>query len=79
MPSVGADALVNIKDHANDLNKFALNGSVEMKLNYNLNSKWQLGTQLYSRSNITSLYKKKTGINELPYAFGMRWGIGFKF
>lgn len=79
MPNANSSDIIQLKEMKNQINRFGSSVSVNMKMHYNLTSHWQLGSDIYLKSNINSIYKKQTGITELPYSFGLRWGIGYKF
>lgn len=79
MPNASSTEIVELKKDLQTLNRIGSAISANMKFHYFLTPHWQLGTDIYLKSNITSVYRKSTGITELPYSFGWRCGIGFKF
>ncbi len=79
LPNASADGIIQLKNNLNILNRFGSAIDITQKLNYNISNHWQMGTELYLKTNITSIYKRSTGVSELPYSFGLRWGIGYKF
>jgi hypothetical protein len=79
LPTMNADGVVQLKNNMNTIHRFGAGLTVTQRLNYNITTHWQLGTEIYIKTNVTSLYKNNTGIMEYPYSFGWRWGIGFKF
>ena len=79
LPTTGGDGIVQLKNSLNIINRFGSAITVVQKVHYNITPHWQLGTEIYLKTNVNSLYKKSTGITEYPYSFGWRWGIGFKF
>lgn len=79
LPTMEADGVVQLRSNMNTLHHFGVAVTVAQKIHYNMTTHWQLGTEIYLKTNVTSLYKNNTGIMEYPYSFGWRWGIGYKF
>lgn len=79
MPNNISSEAIQIQNNLSSFHRFGSAVTVNMKFHYYLTKHIQLGSDLFIRTNITSIYKVKTGITELPYAFGWRLGLGYKF
>lgn len=79
MPNSISSEAIQIKNNLSSFHRFGSAVTVNMKFHYYLSEHVQLGSDLFIKTNITSIYKVNTGITELPYAFGWRLGLGYKF
>lgn len=79
MPNSISSEVIQIQNNLASYRRFGSAVSVNMKFHYYLSKHLQLGSDLFIKTNISSIYKQTTGITELPYAFGWRLGLGYKF
>ena len=79
MPNSISSEALQIQNNLASFRRFGSAVSVNMKFHYYLTKHIQLGSDLFIKTNISSIYKQTTGITELPYAFGWRLGLGYKF
>jgi hypothetical protein len=79
VPNANSTEVNDIRNIMNMVNRFGSAAMVDMKFSYKVTPHLKLNTDLYLKTNLTSLYQKNTGIVELPYSFGWRWGAGYIF
>lgn len=79
MPNSISSEAIQIQNNLTSFRRFGSAVSVNMKFHYNITNHVHLGSDLFIKTNISSIHKQTTGITELPYAFGWRLGLGYKF
>ncbi len=79
LPNLDASGVVPVSAGMPDLHRFGSSVSITNRIGYNIGKQWQVSTEVYYKHQITSLYKKSSGIKEMPFDLGWRFGFGYKF